>query len=105
MGKLRKHYSKEKKLEIVKLSLEEDSRIKELGERFDVHPNTISRWCKEYRADAESCFPGNGNGQLTADEKEVKKLKKEIREVKLERDILKKAISTFSKSDGKSTNS
>jgi len=41
---------------------------------------------------------------MTELEREVARLKKELRDAKMERDILKKAISIFSKSDGKSTN-
>ena len=49
----------------------------------------------------EGAFPGHGNPKMTAEQKEIAKLKKELREAKLERDILKKAVSIFSKSDGK----
>ena len=41
---------------------------------------------------------------MTDLEREVARLKKELRDAKMERDILKKAVSIFSKSDGKSTN-
>ncbi len=42
---------------------------------------------------------------MTDLEKENARLRKELRDAKMERDILKKAVSIFSKSDGKSTNS
>jgi transposase len=38
---------------------------------------------------------------LTEEQKKIARLEKELRETKLERDILKKAVSIFSKSDGK----
>ena len=41
---------------------------------------------------------------MTEEESELAKLKKELAEVKMERDILKKAVGIFSKSDGKSMN-
>jgi transposase len=40
---------------------------------------------------------------MTELEKDNARLKKELRDAKMERDILKKAVSIFSKSDGKST--
>ena len=42
---------------------------------------------------------------LTDDQKEIKRLQKELREAQLERDILKKAISIFSRGDGRYTDS
>jgi transposase len=50
-------------------------------------------------------FPGQGNKILTEEQKEIARLKKELRDATLERDILKKAVSIFSKSDGKYSNS
>lgn len=47
-------------------------------------------------------FSGNGIKSLTAEEGEVERLKKELRELKIERDTLKKAVGIFSKSGGKS---
>ncbi len=41
---------------------------------------------------------------MTDQEREIARLERELRDAKMERDILKKAISIFSKSDGKSTN-
>jgi len=58
----------------------------------------IRRWLKESRSDKEA-FTGNGNPSLSDHEKEVIALQKELQEIKMERDILKKAVSIFSKSD------
>ena len=43
----------------------------------------------------------NDIGKLAEEQKEITRLKKELREAKLERNILKKAVSILSKSDGK----
>ncbi len=40
--------------------------------------------------------PGKGNPKLTDDQREIAELKKKLRNAKLERDILKKAIAIFS---------
>jgi transposase len=42
---------------------------------------------------------------MTDEQKEIANLKKELRDAQLERDILKKAVSIFSKNDGKYSNS
>lgn len=104
MSKLVKRYTKEEKLEIVKLSLEDDLSNQEIGERFNIHPNTLSRWRREYLRNQERSFPGKGIKRMSPHEQEVAELKKELKEAQLERDILKKAISIFSKRDGKFTN-
>ena len=49
-------------------------------------------------------FPGNGKEALTEDPREIRRLKKELADAKLETQILKKAIRIFSKSDVNSTN-
>lgn len=105
MSKLRRKFSKEFKLEIVKRSLEEGAVVLEISEEYGIHTNTLSRWRREFIKSGEiDSFPGNGKEQLTSEEREIKRLKKQLREAELERDILKKAIHVFSKKDGKNTN-
>jgi transposase len=105
MATIRSIFSREQKLQIVKESLDEGIEILQLAKQYDVHANTLSRWRREYLQKSEASFPGNGNTTLSEVEKENLKLKKELREAELERDILKKAIRIFSKSDGKFINS
>ncbi len=104
MSKPRKKYTKEEKLEIVKLSLDENQAIKDLADRFEVSENTIYNWRKIYLKNKEASFPGKGNKTMTESERKIKELEKELREMKLERDILKKAVGIFSKSDRKFSN-
>lgn len=106
MSKIRRKFSKEFKLEIVNRSLEEHSSVIEVSKEYGIHVNTLSRWRREFLSSGEaSSFPGKGNEQLSAEEKEIRHLKKQLQEAELERDILKKAIHVFSKRDGRSTNS
>lgn len=70
-----------------------------------VSPELIYRWRAEFRSSPELAFSGNGNKQLTEEQRELARLKRELDDVKMERDILKKAVSIFSASDRKSTNS
>jgi len=105
MSKPRKNYTKEEKLEIVKLSLNEDQQIKELADRFEVSKTVIYNWRREYLKNKEVAFPGKGNKVMTDSERKIYELEKELRETKLERDILKKAVGIFSRSDRKFSNS
>jgi transposase len=104
MSQPRKQYTKEEKLEIVKLSLDEGQPIKELADRFEVSENTIYNWRKLYLKNKDASFPGKGNKTMTESERKIKDLEKELREMKLERDILKKAVGIFSKNDRKFSN-
>ena len=104
MSKPRKKYTKEEKLEIVKLSLDENQSVKDLAERFEISENTIYNWRSIYLKNKEASFPGKGNKTMTESERKIEELEKELRETRLERDILKKAVGIFSKSDRKFSN-
>jgi transposase len=104
MSRLRKRYTKEEKLEIVLKSLEPEHSVKDLAERFEISENSIYNWRKSYLKNKENAFPGKGNQVLSEPERKIKELEKELREMKLERDILKKAVGIFSKSDKKFSN-
>ena len=101
MSKPRKKYTKEEKLEIVKLSLDENQSVKDLAERFEISENTIYNWRSIYLKNKEASFPGKGNKTMTESERKIEELEKELRETRLERDILKKAVGIFSKNDRK----
>ena len=103
MSKPTKQYTKEEKLEIVKLSLDKDQKIKSLADRFEISAGTIYRWRKSYLKYEDNAFPGKGNPVMTETEAQIAELKRENRELKLERDILKKAVGIFSKTDRKFT--
>ena len=104
MSKPRKKYTKEEKLEVVKLSLEDNESVKELALRFGISENTLYNWRSKYLKQKEASFPGQGNKTMTESERKIHELEKELRETRLERDILKKAVGIFSKSDRKFSN-
>ena len=70
--------------------------VKEIGDEYGIAPNLLRRWRREY---ASKSGDMTKKRELSEEEKELKVLRKELREVRLERDILKKAVSIFSKSD------
>jgi transposase len=100
MSRERKAYPKEFKLMSVELSNTRND-LTALAKELDIKPSLLYRWRKEYSTKQNGSFPGNGKVILTEAEQEVARLKKELRETQVERDILKKAVSIFSKSDGK----
>jgi transposase len=76
-----------------------------LASELDIRADLIYRWRREAFINKDASFPGQGNKTMTDEQKEIVRLKKELRDAQLERDILKKAVSIFSKSDGKYSNS
>lgn len=100
--KNRRQYDKEFKQMAVELSRKHDN-FRELANELDIRPELLYRWRREAEKHPETCFTGQGKVAHTENEKELARLKKELRDAQLERDILKKAVSIFSKSDGKHT--
>jgi transposase len=91
----RRRYTKEFKMEAVKLVKERDGRVTEVANNLGIHPVMLHRWIKEYSDDPEFAFPGLG--KLKEPDEELRQLRKEVKDLRQERDILKKALSIFSK--------
>ena len=88
-------FSREFKLEAVKLVKERGVSMALASRDLDVHPNVLRKWIRDVEADPVQAFPGQG--QMKADQAEIAKLKKEVAKLKMERDILKKAAAYFAK--------
>ena len=69
--------------------------VKEVAEELGIDPGRISKW-RQQCSTVEKAPTG-----LTDEQKEIRRLQKELKETQLERDILKKAVSIFSKGDGR----
>ena len=104
MTKSRRQFDRSFKLKAVELSYQRDN-IKELAEELGIRVDLLYRWRREFASRKGISFPGNGKVARSKEEEEIARLKKELKEMRLERDILKKALGIFSKSDGKYTNS
>lgn len=105
MSKIRKKFTKEERLEIVKQSFEPDHQVADLADRYGISANTLSRWRREFREEHGLQAQGQGVKIMSDEERKIASLERQLREMQLERDILKKAIGIFSKTDKKFTNS
>lgn len=99
--KTRKRYSKEFKLDVIQQSYLREN-IRELANELGLRPELIYKWRTMYedRQPAASQFPGNGVARETPEEQRLRKLEAENAELRMERDILKKAIGIFGKRNG-----
>lgn len=103
MKTTRKIYSKEFKQKAVELSAVRGN-VHEIAQELGIRSSQLYRWRRELSASPSLAFSGNGKKQLTEEQKELALLKRELADVRMERDILKKAVSIFSVRDRKSTN-
>jgi len=91
----RKKYSKEFKLDAVSLVLNQGYSRSEAARSLSINANMLGRWIKESQQEDGQAF--RGNGKLTADQEELRKLKTQVKRLEMERDILKKATVFFAK--------
>ena len=89
----RRRYSPEYKQEAVTLVQQSDIPISEIARNLGINDNMLRRWVKEHADPVKKSFPGHGN---TRDE-EVTRLKRELLQVKKERDFLREAARFFAK--------
>jgi transposase len=92
----RGRYTTEFRLEAVKLITEEKLSYPEAGRRLNIAPTTLLNWVKAQKA-GKLGDVGKSYRPLTEIELELYRTKKELAEVKMERDILKKAAAYFAK--------
>ena len=92
---MRRTYDNDFKVMLVEL-LKSGQGAKDLSEEYSINDSTIRRWRREYESKSGDFTKRQ---ELSLEDKEIKRLKKELRNVEEERDILKKAVSIFSKSD------
>ena len=94
MGKKRRSFSKEFKLEAVKLVKEGGMSVNAAGRDLGICATSLGRWVKQHEIDH-----GQGSaGAMTSQEKEeVRRLRREVRQLRMGREVLKKATAFFAK--------
>jgi transposase len=91
----RRKFSREFKLEAVRLVRERGVSVAQASRDLDIHQNVLRKWVREFTADPRDAFPGHG--QMKPEQLEIERLRRELAKLKAERDILKKAAAYFAK--------
>src|SRR5438128_9558315 len=92
----RRKFSREFKVEAVKLVRERGVSVAQAGRDLGVHENVLrKKWVKEFGSDPVQAFPGHG--QMKPEQLEIERLRREVTKLKAERDILEKAAAYFAK--------
>jgi transposase len=89
----RRQFSDEFRAGAVRLVLDEDKTVGAVARELDLTPSALSQWVRHVRADRTK-----GRTGLTTEERfELAQLRKDNGELRMERDILKKAAAFFAK--------
>ena len=97
MGK-KNEYSREEKIAAVKLVTEGGRSLPSVANEYGIHENTLWKWKRQYAINPEGAF--RGEPVLTAaeaQERELQKLRRRVRELEDENDFLKKVSAYFAK--------
>jgi len=93
MSKERKQFSREFKIKVV-LAYESGVSAVELSRQFEIHPNVIYNWSREYRKDPGKAFTSSTHSVDPSDaaERRIAELERMLGRLSLENDFLKKAL-------------
>jgi transposase len=91
----RRKFSREFKIEAVRLVTDRGVAVAQAARDLDVAESVLRRRMRELTATPTAAFPGNG--QMRSDLAEIAALKKEVARLRAERDILKKAAAFFAR--------
>ena len=91
----RRKFSREFKVEAVKLVRDRGVSMAQAARDLDLHINVLRKWVGDHGADPVGAFPGHG--QMRPEQLEIDRLRRENAKLKAERDILKKAAAYFAR--------
>lgn len=91
----RRKFSREFKLEAVRLVKDRGVAVAQAARDLDLHENVLRKWVREAGSDPQHAFPGHG--LMKPEQLEIDRLRKEVSKLKAERDILKKAAAYFAR--------
>ena len=99
MGGTRRRFTREFKLEAVRLVNEGSESVSAIAERLGIRADMLRNWKRQVgglpRAQKNNIF--KGQGEATGQEEELKRLRREVEQLQQERDFLKKAAAYFAK--------
>ncbi len=94
MSKQRRQFDRAFKVEAMRLVSEEGRPVASVARDLGIGENLLHRWKQQFTDQQEQAFVGTGN--LSPEQAELRRLRRQLADVTEERDILKKAISVFS---------
>ncbi len=92
MREKRRRFDREFKKQAVALASEPGQTLSQVARDLDIRPEMLRRWRKQLGESGPKAFPGEGSAR----DQEIARLRRELRRVTEERDIMKKAVAIFS---------
>lgn len=91
----KKRYDRDFKLGAVRLVVDEGRSVAEVAKDLGITDKSLYNWVAAYKSKnkKEDLFVGSGN--LSSMEAELKRLREEVRILRMERDLLKKTLPIF----------
>lgn len=90
MTNKRNQYTREFKLEAISLVTDHNRTIPDVASLLGIGKSTLQKWLSQYRQEMSGQAPKVGNA-LTDEQRELQELRKQVKRLTMERDILKKA--------------
>jgi transposase len=91
----RKSYSRQFKIDAVKLVTDHGYKISEAARNLEINPNLLGKWKNQLAAENDQAFPGKGH--MAPEKEELHRLRMENQRLRMEHEILKKAAAFFAK--------
>ncbi len=95
MTREQRTFTTEFKLEAVRLAQTSGKSVSQVARDLGIADSTLFHWCKQLAEKGAEAFPGSGH--QTALEEENRRLKRELDQVRQERDILTKTVAIFTR--------
>lgn len=99
----RKKYSKEFKLNAVSLVIEQGFSKADAARSLDISSTMLGRWIKELEQEEDLAF--RGNGKMTPEQERIRSLEAKVKQLEMEKQILKEATVFFAKETKKNIRS
>lgn len=94
-SEIRRKYDREFKLEAVRLSGEAGRTVAGVARDLGISENLLHTWRSKLKREGSEAFVGTGH--QSAEQEELRRLRRQLSDVTEERDILKKALAVFSR--------
>ena len=92
MKRKRRVFSSEFKLKVILAALKERESLSQLSQKFDLHPNQISKWKNDFLDNAKIYLKASNEKQDTKKKEDIEKLYSKIGMLQVENDFLKKKL-------------
>jgi transposase len=93
-SKARKEYTPEQKTEAVQLALSSKQSVSQLARTLGMAESRLNRWVHQHQVDRQPSVTG---ALTTAEREELQRLRRENKQLQMERDFIKKAAAFFAK--------